>query len=1033
MGFFKFVVFKFVGNKLVKALTSGKYLKLSVGALLLTWSSASFVVASHYNPPALNTQDLNNAPVHESAPILDLNEINAKLQGHQSALKVAATLTPSANGSTAPILRPNFKHEERKEAALKLHDLTSRKAQLNEKQPPKKSSSLFATFAISATQDNDASLLKKQASFLAALPPQDIKLHSVRNPQHSALEKDNPAVTLSKTSASSDEHIASTNIFDKPLSSERMEYLSQEQQEYLSSQTMLAEVSSLASQIDKNFIQSSTVSSIQDSQDEIFELNAENEAQTVKEASFSSPQDERLSTMLESEGPQSFYEEDDEDTSDEVIFIQGSTSTEETEQTQYGNESLITHSVPSLEISDLDAALFENKHSDEASKLTPKTHLAPLPDGKHQTVEVDTPKSAFAKPSKQPNLDAHGELYNSDFMAEQFITLNLPALEAGTHTDKDELTEEYEAYDEVLEHQEQERIYKSKNRILYEGTLPSAYTDEIRTASDNLIEGHKFLSIPKEALENEGPPRLYYDTNANNLSFSERADLDFYLNDANAPRPHYDENSHYGLDEIEVDPSVDLNDFKTFSDDNTLLYNSILDSLDHSDGLLLDSESKDSSPAAPVRQKQRQIHSSHEKYLENLIYQDHRRYANDFAKSIPNDSKYDPKNFNWEVKMQSAQTESSLGKNYNTHNNKESDVIYSSMHVDISNHLNDQTNDIDEEHINDYVIATNEEGESPWGNDVVTRTRITTYALRFNDNPFLTIEKLQKKQSSCINGKGYSCYLVGRHYDGLASLGRNNKNRMIAASELAKAHELYPHIAITGADFDHLLHTIVFFRRGCHLKHSLSCRLLLSTYGRYGGLIALGKTTVSDKQLGVRYLETGCKFEEPRSCANLAAMHINGYGTFEANTKQGINYYVRSCRIARTVTNELRLIDPNLGIGCLELGRMYLYGAAFKDGGVVAQNYIKAHHYLHYACNLRSAAGCKMLKDNFTNHEYIKIPNLLNRSYDCRDLDSDHKNTNTKIMVTPLNLGIGLGEDNLKIGKTKTIEDEEEEEEDFYL
>ena len=531
----------------------------------------------------------------------------------------------------------------------------------------------------------------------------------------------------------------------------------------------------------------------------------------------------------------------------------------------------------------------------------------------------------------------------------------------------------YQAYDEELERSEHDRIFKQKNRVFYPGTVP-----------------------------NEQPRRIQYDTNANNLTFSERADLDFYLNDANSERPNYDEHSHYGLDEIEVDPNIDLNDFKTFSDDSTLLYNSLLDSMGTDDTVLGLSEASDNITKLNQgnRVKKRQIHNSQEKYLDNLIYQDHNRYSEEALKSMAaNDSNYDPKNLNWEVKKQ--------GKSYSPLS-KEGEILYANVNLDISSHDNDKTNDIDESRIKDYIITENDDNERSWKNtdEVITRTRITTYALRFKDNPFLSIEKLQKKQSSCINGRGYSCYLVGRHYDSLASLSRNNKNRIIAASELAKAHELYPHINVTGADFDHLLHTIVFFRRGCHLKHSLSCRLLLSTYGRYGGLIALGKTTVNDKQLGVRYLETGCQFEEPRSCANLAAMHINGYGNFAPNTLKGINYYVRSCRIARTVTNELRLIDPNIGIGCLELGRMYLYGASFNDGATVEQNYIKAHHYLHYACNLRSAVACKMLKEHFTNHEYIKQPSPITDDFAYGETTNTPEHLAKKIMVTPLNLGI---------------------------
>lgn len=253
----------------------------------------------------------------------------------------------------------------------------------------------------------------------------------------------------------------------------------------------------------------------------------------------------------------------------------------------------------------------------------------------------------------------------------------------------------------------------------------------------------------------------------------------------------------------------------------------------------------------------------------------------------------------------------------------------------------------------------------------VTFTRLTSYSLRFREDPFLSHGDLQKESSSCINGRGYSCYLAGRHYDALASMERNNKKRLQAAEDLAHAHDNYPGAPIPGAVFDHLLHSIVFFRRGCHLKHSLSCRLLLSTYGRYGGIIAMGKTTIANRQLGSRYLETGCNFEEPRSCANLAAMYINGYAGFEPDTQKGIELYLRSCRIARTITNELRLIDPNLGIGCLELGRIYLNGAVFPDNTTVSPDYVKAHRYLHQACSLRSNTACKLIRTSFDDHDNV--------------------------------------------------------------
>lgn len=503
------------------------------------------------------------------------------------------------------------------------------------------------------------------------------------------------------------------------------------------------------------------------------------------------------------------------------------------------------------------------------------------------------------------------------------------------HNNNDELDEElsenslYEAYEELENN--------SKNRIYYTGTKnPKPYEDELSIAIN------KFKEAQRNNVEE---------------AFSD--------------------------DAIDIDPNVDIKDFRTYKDnDTTFFYNSITDGSDEelnakNQALENNTQPFDHYPKDAVSEKEQ---NDIARYRQNLLDYDSENFGhnklNDNGSNHSKDSPYYwQNNANWEVKAPRNQDyDQDLQFTQNYAQSKEEAAIYGDFSLDISTHHDDYIDDIDVANIADYVIATNEEGVSPIANRVLTRTRITFYALRFSDNPFLPINDLQREQSYCINGNGYSCYLVGRHFDGLASLGRNNKRRMIAASELAKAHELYPHISITGADFDHLLHTIVFFRRGCHLKHSLSCRLLLSSYGRFGGLIALGKTTVKNKKLGIRYLEAGCHFEDPRSCANLAAMHLNGYGNFEPNAKKGISLYVRSCRIARTITNELRVMDLNLGIGCLELGRMYLNSGLFKDGTYVEQDYVKAHHYLHHACSLRSSAACLMLKNNFTNHEHIDIP-----------------------------------------------------------
>lgn len=494
----------------------------------------------------------------------------------------------------------------------------------------------------------------------------------------------------------------------------------------------------------------------------------------------------------------------------------------------------------------------------------------------------------------------------------------------------------------------------------------------------------------------------------------------------------YTEDSYYGSNEIYVDPSVDLEDLKTYREDDTTLFYPSLNNAD--DNSVYASDEEHNSQAGASKQ---QPLSRDDEYRQNLLEYDMQVYGakiaddpkkldisdiisdsddvdNDLKSANDEDIPYWQKNKDWQFKEQSSND----NFDHDFAQSKEEEAIYGDFSLDISTHHDDYVDDIDESKIDDYIIATNEEGFSPISKRVLTRTRITSYALRFNENPFLPIDELQREQSACINGKGYSCYLVGRHYDGLSSLGRNNKRRIIAASELAKAHELYPHISITGADFDHLLHTIVFYRRGCHLKHSLSCRLLLSAYGRFGGLIALGKTTINNKQLGIRYLEAGCHFEEPRSCANLAAMHLNGYSTFAPNSQKGIGLYVRSCRIARTITNELRVIDPNLGIGCLELGRMYLNSGLFKDGTYIQQDYVKAHHYLHHACNLRSAAACKMLKDNFTNHEHIDIPMPIGETFrESGNMNKEQNTNNAPIRSTPLNLHIG--KTNVSLGDKK--------------
>ena len=548
------------------------------------------------------------------------------------------------------------------------------------------------------------------------------------------------------------------------------------------------------------------------------------------------------------------------------------------------------------------------------------------------------------------------------------------------------------------------------NEVLFESYVgTNANSDSTETDSE-------------ESSESNNKGRIFYTGTKNHVQ--EQDELTKAINELqNAHKAsQYTEDSHYGSDEIDVDPSVDLEDLKSYQEEDTTLFYPSLNNAD--DNSVYASDKKHNSQAGASKQKPL---SRDDEYRQNLLEYDMQTYGakiaddpkklelsdiisdsdnvdTDLKSANDEDIPYWQKNKDWQFKDQSSNTNFSQ----DFAQSKEEEAIYGDFSLDISTHHDDYIDDIDESKIDDYIIAANEEGLSPISKRVLTRTRITSYALRFNENPFLPIDELQREQSACINGKGYSCYLVGRHYDGLSSLGRNNKRRMIAASELAKAHELYPHIYITGADFDHLLHTIVFYRRGCHLKHSLSCRLLLSAYGRFGGLIALGKTTVTNKQLGIRYLEAGCHFEEPRSCANLAAMHLNGYSTFEPDSKKGIGLYVRSCRIARTITNELRVIDPNLGIGCLELGRIYLNSGLFKDGTYIKQDYVKAHHYLHHACNLRSAAACKMLKDNFTNHEHIDIPMPIGETFrESGNMNKKHNNNKAPIRSTPLNLYIG--------------------------
>lgn len=611
-----------------------------------------------------------------------------------------------------------------------------------------------------------------------------------------------------------------------------------------------------------------------------------------------------------------------------------------------------------------------------ASNITKSVLGAQFLSEKSLTIHSHDPqKQNLTATNKQTETPAqetiHTQIYSDNF---------------DSYNDKHEDYETYESYEEVVDN--------SKNRIYYTGTKnPKDHEDALA----NAILGYK----------------------------------------NNQENNDYHENSHYGNEEIDVDPSVNLEDFKAYKDEDTTFFYQVMNDGSEDSGLLSEESVTDSSDNSfnQLHSDNNQgiediyIHNQDNIYRQNILDYDLRTYGanatsshkdiitykdtvdHDLQEERKNGTPYWQNNSDWEVKKSKAQSYEQLQSSADFSQSKEEAAIYGDFSLDISTHHDDYIDDIDESKIADYVIATNEEGESPLANRVLTRTRITSYALRFSDNPFLPIDALQREQTNCINGKGYSCYLVGRHYDGLASLGRNNKRRIIAASELAKAHELYPHIAITGADFDHLLHTIVFFRRGCHLNHSLSCRLLLSSYGRFGGLIALGKTTVKNKNLGVRYLEAGCHFEEPRSCANLAAMHLNGYSNFKPDSKQGISLYVRSCRIARTITNELRVMDPNLGIGCLELGRMYLNSGSFKDGVIIEKDYVKAHHYLHHACSLRSAAACQMLKDNFTNHEHIDLPMPIGETY--RQSGNMNKRKQEKSIkkepskATPLNLYLG--------------------------
>lgn len=550
---------------------------------------------------------------------------------------------------------------------------------------------------------------------------------------------------------------------------------------------------------------------------------------------------------------------------------------------------------------------------------------------------------------------------------------------------------------------------EDNDEVLFESYVgTSANTDSTETYTE-------------ESSESNNKGRIFYTGTKNPVQ--EQDELTKAINEfKNTNRAtQYTKDSYYGSDDIDVDTSVNLEDLKSSQEDDTTLFYPSLNYTD--DNSVYASDENHNSQSGANKQKPL---SRADEYRQNLLEYDMQAYGaniagdpkklevtdiisdsdnvdTDLKSANDEDIPYWQKNKDWKFKDQSSNT--NFAQDFAL--SKEEEAIYGDFSLDISTHHDDYIDDIDESKIDDYIIATNEEGFSPISKRVLTRTRITSYALRFNENPFLPIDELQREQSACINGKGYSCYLVGRHYDGLSSLGRNNKRRMIAASELAKAHELYPHIPITGAVFDHLLHTIVFYRRGCHLKNSLSCRLLLSAYGRFGGLIALGKTTVNNKQLGIRYLEAGCHFEEPRSCANLAAMHLNGYSTFEPSTKNGISLYVRSCRIARTITNELRVIDPNLGIGCLELGRMYLNSGLFKDGTYIQQDYVKAHHYLHHACNLRSAAACKILKDNFTNHEHLDIPMPVGETFRESGNMNKKNHNNAPVRSTPLNLYLG--------------------------
>lgn len=206
--------------------------------------------------------------------------------------------------------------------------------------------------------------------------------------------------------------------------------------------------------------------------------------------------------------------------------------------------------------------------------------------------------------------------------------------------------------------------------------------------------------------------------------------------------------------------------------------------------------------------------------------------------------------------------------------------------------------------------------------------------------------EIMKLTTDCEQGRDVeACYTLGGHYAVLAI----DRNTDIEINMKLANHTL---------------------EKSCGLGHDNSCMLLGRILGLYGNYFIDERSPKHDLAYGKQLLERACSHDDAFGCAQLGSLYdpsaINNPkdNNIKPDAATALEYYQKSCTIARGKDEAMKKESSNLGLGCYYAG--LAINNSFGNKEIPKEQKLEIIANFETACELNTPEACIDLAAYYT-------------------------------------------------------------------